>query len=137
MAKYLLYLLPFCFWWQANAQPNSPLSLDYSLPDNNQWWQLFGDDMLPQLIQKAIVQNYNLQSALKKIEMARSKVRMARSEFYPELSGSIEYGPEKSSQGIDESNSYHRVGQAAVQLSWELDLFGRIRKNVKAQKQYY
>jgi NodT family efflux transporter outer membrane factor (OMF) lipoprotein len=137
MAKYLLYLLPFCFWWQANAQSDSTLSLKNSLPDNDQWWQLFGDEMLPQLIHKAIIHNYDLQSALKKIEMARSKVRTARSEFYPELSSSIAFSPEKSSLGIDQSDSYHRIGQAGFQLNWELDLFGRIRKNVKAQKQYY
>ena len=137
MAKYLLYLLPLCFWWQTNAQSDNTLSLNYSLPDNDQWWQLFGDQILSQLIQQAITHNYDLQSALKKIEIAKSKMRIARSEFYPELSSTIEYGPEKSSQGIDQSNSYHRIGQAGVQLNWELDLLGRIRKNVKAQKEYY
>lgn len=121
-----------------NAQTDTlRLNLQQSLPTNDHWWQTFGDTMLDSLIQKAVSNNYDLMNAIKNIELAKSHLRVSKGAYYPEISASAAYSPEKSSLGIDHIDEYSRVGQAALSMNWEIDVFGSIRKNVKAQKQYY
>ena len=44
---------------------------------------------------------------------------------------------EKSSLGIDHADNYYHIGQAGIEMNWEIDVFGNIRKGAKAQKEYY
>lgn len=135
--KYILLLLVLCLLRPAYSQQDTTLNLRQPLPTNDLWWQLFGDSTLTQLIDKAVANNYDLQNAIKNIEIARSHLRVARSNFFPSIVGSAQYAPEKSSLGIDHTDMYSRVGQATLEMNWEIDVFGGIRKNVKAQKEYY
>lgn len=130
-------LLSICLLPRLAAQQDRVLDLQQELPSNDLWWQLFGDPTLTQLIDKAVSNNYNLQNAIKNIEIARSRVRLQRADFFPSIVASAQYSPEKSSLGIDRTDFYNRVGQAGLEMNWELDIFGNIRKNVKAQKEYF
>lgn len=132
----LFWLLPF-FIQKSHAQSDITVNLDQQLPTNDVWWKMFGDPTLDSLIQKAVANNYNLQNAIKNIELAKSRLRVSRSYFYPTISASAQYAPEKSSLGIDHTEGYHRTGQAGLEMNWEIDVFGSIRKNAKSQKQYY
>ena len=127
-----IYLLPQLF-----AQPDSVINLQQQLPSNDSWWQLFGDSTLTRIINTAVLHNYDLLNAIKNIEIARSKIRIERSHYFPILEASVQYSPEKSSLGIDHSDSYSRIGQGGLSMNWEIDVFGSIRKSVKAQKEYY
>lgn len=131
---YFLLSLPVL---QAAAQQDSTLNLQQELPSNDRWWQLFGDTTLTLLIEKAVVNNYDLQNAIKNIEIAKSRLRVQRGNYFPSISASTQYSPEKSSLGIDRTELYSRVGQAGLEMNWEIDVFGSIRKGVKAQKEYY
>ena len=133
----ILLLLLECLTLSLMAQQDSTMNLQQQLPDNDTWWQLFGDSTLTALIEKAIANNYDLSNAVKNIELAKSRLRISKSAYYPEIGVSADYSPEKSSLGIDHSDSYSRIGQAGLSMSWEIDVFGNIRKNVKSQKQYY
>lgn len=113
------------------------LHLQQPLPSNDTWWEQFGDSTLTTLIQKAVTNNYNLRNAIKNIELAKSRLRISKSAYYPEISAAASYSPEKSSLGIDHTDMYSRTGQAGLSMNWEIDVFGSIRKDVKAQKQYY
>lgn len=130
-------LFTICLLPRVFARQDSTINLQQELPSNDTWWQQFGDPTLNLLIHKAIQNNYDLQNAIKNIEIARSQLRVARSNFFPSLSASSEYSPEKSSLGIEFFDRYTRVGQATLEMNWEIDVFGSIRKNVKAQKEYY
>ena len=125
-----------CLLSQLFAQQDSVINLQQQLPSNDSWWQLFGDSTLTRLINTAVTHNYDLLNAIKNIEMARSKVRIERSHYFPTLEASIQYSPQKSSLGIDHSDSYSRIGQSGLSMNWEIDVFGSIRKNVKAQKSH-
>ncbi len=133
----ILLLLLECFTLRLTAQQDSVMNLQQQLPSNDTWWQLFGDSTLTVLIQKAVANNYDLSNAVKNIELAKSRLRISKSAYYPEISASASYTPEKSSLGIDHTDMYSRIGQAGLSMNWELDVFGNIRKNVKSQKQYY
>ena len=117
--------------------PQGEQHLVPSLPSQDAWWQLFQDPMLDSLIAKAMVKNYDVRTAIRKIEMAKSKLRVDRSPYYPTIDFSVKYAPEKSSLSADKSNIIERNGTATFNLNWELDVFGRIRKESSSQKEFY
>src|SRR5207244_3345827 len=47
------------------------------------WWQVFGDSTLQDLVRRALADNYDLQSAVARIEEARAQVGVAASDLYP------------------------------------------------------
>ena len=52
-------------------------NLQQTLPSNDEWWQLFKDPILDTLINKAVIKNYDVRNAIRKIEMAKAKLRVA------------------------------------------------------------
>lgn len=122
---------------RARAQADTVLDLRQPLPTNDTWWQLFGDPTLTALIDKAVTYNYDLQNAMINIEIARSRWRIRKGQYFPTITASTEYSPEKSSLGIDHTELYSHVGQAGLELNWEIDVFGSIRKGVRAEKENF
>ena len=59
-------------------------NLQQTLPSNDEWWQLFKDPILDTLINKAVIKNYDVRNAIRKIEMAKAKLRVDRSPYYPD-----------------------------------------------------
>jgi len=135
--KIMLCLLQLCLLLRATAQEDAVRYFTPPLPSQDTWWQLFGDTTLQRLIGRAIDRNYDLRNALNHIEMARARVRIQRGGLFPAVTASAEYTPGRSSLGIDHSQTYSRTGQAMLRMNWEIDVFGQIRKNIRAQKEYY
>jgi multidrug efflux system outer membrane protein len=97
---------------------------------NHTWWQVFNDATLNDLIQRALAHNLDLQVAEARVEEARAARKGARANLLPQVN--ITGG---ASRGNDASTGYNSVSnttQAAVEASWELDLFGRTQKQVSA-----
>lgn len=132
----IIFLLSICLLPHLNAQRDTIQNLQL-LPSDDPWWQMFGDATLTLLIDKSVANNYNLQNAIKNIEIARTRMRLQQAGFFPSITASAQYSPEKSSLGINQVDMYRHVGQAQLEMNWELDVFGNIRKNVKAQKEYF
>ncbi len=135
----VLFLISSLFTFPLYAQQDSSrlLNLQQQLPTDDLWWQLFGDSTLDSLIPKAVSNNYNLLNAISNIEIAQSRLRIQQSSWYPALSFSASYTPEKNSLGIEHINQRNYTGQASINASWEIDVFGSIRKNVKSQREMY
>lgn len=121
----------------AKAQHYTTLNLEQQLPTEDGWWRLFSDPTLDSLIRKATRNNYNLQNTLRNIDIAKKRTRVQQSAWFPELSATASYSPEKNSLGIEHINERNYTGQAQLEMNWEIDVFGSIRKNVKSQKEYY
>lgn len=126
------------------SQDNTPYKksgaashLQQTLPSNDEWWKLFRDPILDSLIDKAIIKNYDVRNAIRKIELAKAKLRVDRSPYYPSIYFSASYAPEKSSLSADRTNIIERNGTATLNLNWELDVFGRIRKESSSQKEFF
>ncbi len=134
-----LFFISALFTFPLYAQQDSSrlLNLQQQLPTDDLWWQLFGDSTLDSLIPKAVSNNYNLLNAINNIEIAQSRLRIQQSSWYPALSFSASYTPEKNSLGIEHINQRNYTGQASINASWEIDVFGSIRKNVKSQREMY
>lgn len=111
-----------------------------TLPCDDAWWNTFNDDVLTQLIEMAIKNNYNVASALKRIEMASKEVGMAKANYYPTISLSGGWTKEQESGKLYSTDSqrirssYFNLGAS---MNWEIDVFGRVYANVKEQKAAY
>ena len=106
------------------------------LPDTK-WWQQFGDPLLDSLIEVGLQRNYNVSMATRRIQIAKNAIGSARSAYYPSFSLGIGYENERSSgllYGNKGNASITSYFSGTVDMSWEIDLFGKIRSNVKAQK---
>lgn len=105
---------------------------------NAEWWRLFNDPALDALIQQALGANQDLAAAAARLEAADASAREAGADFLPRLdlsSGSTQ------SQTSGETFTGRRVGQAtygnrrvAANASYELDVWGRIRRSNEAAR---
>lgn len=129
---YLLSPLPES--WQLEQQ------YFQTLPCDDAWWNTFNDPVLTELIRMAIANNFNVASALKRIEMASKEIGIARSGYYPTISLSGGWTKEQQSGKLYDydseriKSSYWSLGAS---MSWEIDVFGRVYSNVKEKKAAY
>lgn len=102
---------------------------------NLEWKQFFSDTVLQNLIQKGINYNYDLQIALKRVEASQEQLKQARLLQLPTLDLGITAQtthPSKNSLNGISLSSF--LGQkhiedynAAFNLSWEADIWGKLR----------
>lgn len=100
------------------------------------WWELFGDVQLNALEQKLLVANQDLKAAEARFRQARALVGYARADEFPTLGvGAAASSVRDSSQQpyFSLPNSYSTGDfQLSLDLSYEVDLWGRIRRGVVA-----
>ena len=108
----------------------SPLSLG-----DLAWWRLFEDEVLHQLIQEALFENYDLRVAAARILEARALVTISRSFQFPELnhSGSAIYSHIQGERTIFQSQDQF-APIASLDLSFEIDFWGRFRRSTEAAR---
>lgn len=105
-----LLFLSLILGGRSKAQQDPVLDLQQTMPSEDSWWQFFGDSTLIRLIDKSVANNYNLQNAVKNIQLAKSRWRSQQGHFFPSFSASAQYTPEKSSLGIDHADNYYHIG---------------------------
>jgi outer membrane protein, multidrug efflux system len=100
------------------------------------WFQVFQDPALQELIREAIGNNLDLKVATARVEEARARAGIAKSFLYPQVDGVANYNVRQASSSKDQEtgqeDTTHQSGAYGFQLSWELDLFGRIRREREA-----
>jgi outer membrane protein, multidrug efflux system len=114
---------------------------DASMPDTVSiadigWKQFFIDQTLRDLIDSAIVNNYDMRYALKNIVSAQLVLKQTKYAYLPDavgnITGSISRPSDNSLDGISLSQflgkSYIEDYSASVTLSWEADVWGKIKE---------
>jgi multidrug efflux system outer membrane protein len=101
------------------------------------WFEVFDDSELQALIREAIAANLDLRAAAARVEEARARAGISRSYLYPQVDGVAGYSVRVASNAPtddpdDEEDTAHQSGIFGFQLAWELDLFGRIRRETEA-----
>jgi outer membrane protein, multidrug efflux system len=103
------------------------------------WWQVFQDEALQALIRDAIAHNYDLRVAVARVQEARALARVAKSFLYPDIgigaSSSVNQASRNSQPPIVNEDDDDRVfpnTSINATMAWELDLFGRIRRDSEA-----
>ncbi len=107
---------------------------------NLAWWTRFGDPVLDALIDEALANNRNVQVAVANVDQAAGVFTQVRSPLFPQLGYGASAARERASEAgrsplvndlvANPQNAY----QAALSVTWELDLWGRIRRQSEAAR---
>ncbi|HEY2951464.1 MAG TPA: efflux transporter outer membrane subunit [Verrucomicrobiae bacterium] len=105
------------------------------LPKGN-WWQIFGDAGLNELESQAVQANQELKAAVARVDQARATARVARSELLPSLN--LDPGFTRQRYSPNQVPSFGGVTastfQAPLDLSYEIDLWGRVRRGFEGAR---
>jgi len=99
------------------------------------WWDQFSDPILSDLIQRADAGNLDLKIALSRIRESRAALGFAKGEFAPAVAatGSAEVvDVSKNNPTIPIDPGVLDVYSAGFDATWEIDVFGRIARNVES-----
>jgi outer membrane protein, multidrug efflux system len=100
-----------------------------------EWWKLFGDPMLDELVDTAVKNNRDVASATARLKQARAQRRERLFDFLPAITGTGRYDNVRQSSngtpgvpaGFPVTRDYE-LFDAGFDATWELDLFGRVRR---------
>jgi multidrug efflux system outer membrane protein len=110
---------------------------------NTKWWEQFGDQVLNQLIEEALRENRDVRAAAARVDQFIGALSTTRSQFYPQIGYSLDASRNRASRvgqpplapGAD---PYYTLYQGALSAQWQIDLFGRVRRQSEAaQAQLY
>ena len=119
--------------WPAYEAPRIDLPPAALKPQSidSQWWKAFGDPILDRLVEDALIYNFDLAKAAANVEEARANAGAARALLSPRVDGVANAGASQrqlnlatSEENINKATASASVGAA---VSWEIDLWGRIR----------
>jgi NodT family efflux transporter outer membrane factor (OMF) lipoprotein len=104
-----------------------------------EWWEVFGDTDLDALMRQVDVSNQTIQAAEARVREARAATQAARAGLFPVVTGNVAAarssrnsagGTTTGSSTSSVANSYN----AALDLTWEVDLWGRVRRGVESSE---
>jgi len=98
------------------------------------WWQVFGDSTLHDLVGRALAGNYDLQAAVATIEQARAQIGVAAADLYPQLGYQGSAERQKIFFTPTFPSSTFNLFQGALNVAWEIDVWGRIRRATEAAR---
>lgn len=106
---------------------------DATAAADTEWWKQFGDPLLDRLIAEALAGNKDLRIAAARVEQAAGVLVQTRSPLFPQINYQAGAGRYRFSQesttatpiGLSNPTDY---GTVLAGASWELDLWGRIRR---------
>ena len=125
--EYVRPELPVKTDWSADLAPQRQIDM--------KWWQGFGDTRLNTYMDKAISDNADLQVFAARIGTAEAGISQAKATLLPVISAGTRTDTTKISGDIDlDSQTKYGTGGDLV---WELDVWGKARKGVAAQRAAY
>jgi multidrug efflux system outer membrane protein len=113
-----------------------------SLADTK-WEALFADETLNELIRAALARNFDVRIAAERIEQARAQLGITGANRFPAVDAQAQFSAVQQSSvgtfrfippGTNLSATFTQIGAA---LSWEVDLWGRIRRLTEAARARY
>ncbi|MFJ7284399.1 efflux transporter outer membrane subunit [Pseudomonas sp. NPDC099000] len=109
-------------------------------PDIRQWWQVFNDPLLNQLIAASDAHNASLKIAGLRVMEARAQLGIAQSGLYPQLqqaSADSLYFNRRQSGGTNPQDSHFWQYSAGFDIGWELDFWGRFSRAIESSDASY
>ncbi|HEY8069838.1 MAG TPA: efflux transporter outer membrane subunit [Burkholderiales bacterium] len=102
------------------------------------WWRIYADPALEKLVEEALARNTDLLAAAARVDESRSLLRQADAAFYPSVDADLGRSRTLSSAASGllppgfprELNNY----QATLNVSYEVDLWGRLRAGSNAAR---
>ncbi|GAA0666888.1 NodT family efflux transporter outer membrane factor (OMF) lipoprotein [Sphingomonas insulae] len=117
--------------------------------DITRWWSNFDDPVLGQLVEQARVANTDVAQAVARLRQAREALVQSRATLLPTLSGSAGYQRNENLRGggrsftlpdgtvVDTGGGGTNNFSAGLSASYQVGLFGEIRRTVEASRAQY
>ncbi len=100
------------------------------------WWKLFKDKELTALVDQTVQHNYDLQTARANLLEARALYMEAGLNLVPTITSHAFYNEQKRSRGALNNRDFAprelKLANIGFDAFWEIDFFGRVRRNVEA-----
>jgi NodT family efflux transporter outer membrane factor (OMF) lipoprotein len=102
------------------------------------FWRRFDDPLLDELVTTALRENHDLRIALARYDAANALLREARFDYLPTVTaGAVASDSRLSADQLPgasraDRDTHRYAGQ--INVGWELDVFGRVRRNVESQR---
>ena len=110
----------------ADTQPRGP------------WWNVYRDGELDALEGRVTSSNQNLKAAFARLEQARAQMRYVRTNYLPTITASASASRYRTSVNAPQYSTVKPTTQNNLQLesdlSYEIDVFGRVRNSVAAAR---
>jgi len=106
------------------------------VPVQQDWWRLYEDPVLDQLIADALAANTDVRIAVARLEKARAALRGAKSDRLPRtgLSAGADYGRLPEGQRAPGAPREDWTIDAGISVAYEVDLFGRVSRGIEAAR---
>ncbi|PBJ84139.1 RND transporter [Lysobacteraceae bacterium NML93-0399] len=118
------------------APPDATVASAAPAAADGAFWQAFGDPQLSTLIDDTLAANHDLRIALARYDRANALLRGARFDQLPTIDASARGASNRASAdqapGVPRDARDADSFEAGIGASWELDLFGRVRRGVEA-----
>ena len=102
---------------------------------NEQWWQVYQDPALTQLIHTAIAQNYDVRIAAARVLEAQAQVGITRANQLPSASVGAETFSEQNAKVTNLFPAYQvNGGELNLSVIWNLDFWGKYRRQTEAAR---
>ena len=101
---------------------------------NTAWWEQFGDPVLNDLMATALRENKDLMIAAARIEEFAGNYGIVRSGLFPQVGAGYEASRQRNTLPGDVRSSTYNAYQVALSASWEIDIWGRIRRQTEAAR---
>ncbi|WP_457095744.1 efflux transporter outer membrane subunit [Lysobacter sp. P5_B9] len=110
----------------------------FPLVADAEFWRDFNDPLLTRLVEDSLAANHDLRIALANYDRANALLRGAKFDFFPTVTAHAEAADGRASAdqapGVARADRDVESYSVNAQASWELDLFGRVRRGVEAQR---
>lgn len=105
-------------------------------PADQNWWRMYRDPALDALVADALAANTDLRVAVARLDAAKASLRGARADRLPQVTAGASgtYGRLPQSQRLPGSNREAAVFDTGLDVSYEVDLAGRVRRNIEAAR---
>lgn len=132
-------LVASCSFSPKYVRPNINLPQSNRLDNKSnpftQWWKGYDDEKLNQLVEYGLKNNDNLLIAYEKINEAKAAFNLAKVNLYPNISATGNASRAKVSEDVSPSGKSYTTNNFSISggLSFEIDLFGKLKNQKKAQ----
>lgn len=121
------------FTMASSAVTDTPVMAD------DRWWLMYQDPVLDRLIDDALQANTDIRVALARLDRARATLREVKGDRLPDTRFAIDTNRQRMASvqtipGTDRDNTYVNAG---LGVAYEVDLFGRVRREVQAARGDY